>query len=363
MKNKLVLLLAATLGLTQGFMKAGEGGVSVSVPSSSLSAKVDTFGGEEGGSGPTEPAAGGRGSAKQGDKPGWFGNMRQKLNSWSAKPKRAAAARLEDGLGEVRDEQQRGVKALAYVLPAVEKKDSSIVVNDAEISNDDLQGFLDQNNEFRRRQSSAPWSVPFVELTVDGLVADLAAGKPNAFEALRDYAAQLPAPIAIPAVVESSQPQKLAFGTRFVTQPLKRAGSATKRAARDYVNGYGSENWNASGISKKRKAARLSSRAARDLIHAANVANLIAELAGDRNMVLDGLNVNKTLAKNKHLMWLRTGKSKSARALRVLISFAQAGLLGTLNQLALGKLVKMADAQPSAEEDDEEGEAAGEGEA
>jgi hypothetical protein len=355
MKNKLVLLLAATLGLTQGFMKAGESGTPLDISLSGLRLTGNGVPGDEGsGAGPTEPAAGGRGSAKQGDKPGWFGNMRQKWNSWSAKPKRAAAAGLEDGLGEVRDEQQRGVKALSHVSPAVEKKGSSIVVNGAEISNDDLQGFLDQNNAFRLRQSSAPWSVPFVELTVDRLVADLAAGNQEAFKTLQDYAAKLPSPITISAVVESSQPQKLAFGTKFVTQPLKRAGTAITGAANGYVDGYRSSNWNATGISKTRKAARLSSRAARDLIHAANVANLIAELAGDRNMVLDGLNVNKTLAKNKNLMWLRTGKSKSPRALRVLISFAQAGLLGTLNQLALGKLVKMADAQPSAEDDDED---------
>jgi hypothetical protein len=354
MKNKLVLLLAATLGLTQGFMKAGDSGTPLGVPLSGLRLAGNGVPGDEGsGAGQTEPAADGRG-----DKPGFLQRAKQSLGQkWNRlrapKPKRASAARLEDGLGEVRDEQQRGVKALSHVSPAVEKKGSSIVVNGAEISNDDLQGFLDNNNAFRRGESSGPLSGPFVELTVDHLVADLAAGDQDAFNTLRDYAAQLPSRIVIPDVVKSSQPQKLAFGTRFVTQPLKRAGSATKRAARDYVNGYGSENWNASGISKKRKAARLSSRAARDLIHAANVANLIAELAGDRNMVLDGLNVNKTLAKNKNLMWLRTGKSKSARALRVLISFAQAGLLGTLNQLALGKLVKMADARPSAEEEEE----------
>jgi hypothetical protein len=363
MKNKLVLLLAATLGLTQGFMKAVESGMPLGGPSSSLVLTEDgTSGDEEGGSGPTGPAERGRGSAKQGDKPGWLGNMLQKWNSWSAKPKRAAAAGLEAGLGEVRYEQQRGVEAPTHVRPDVQKKDSSIVVNGAEISNADLQGFLDQINAFRRKESSGVLSGPFVELTFDRLVEDLVAANQDAFKLLQNYAIELPSPIAIPAVVESSQPQKPALGTRFVTQPLKRAGSATKRAARDYVNGYRLSNWNATGISKKRKAARLSSRAARDLIHAANVANLIAELAGDRNMVLDGLNVNKTLAKNKNLMWLRTGKSKSARALRVLISFAQAGLLGTLNQLALGKLVKMADAQPSAEEGEGEGEGEEEGE-
>ncbi|MEI7580897.1 MAG: hypothetical protein WCJ17_03800 [bacterium] len=360
MKNKLVLLLAATLGLTQGFMKAGESGTSLGAPLADLRLTGDGVpGDEERGSGQTGPAERGGGPAEEGDKPGWLKRagqaLGQKWNSWSAKLSRSGAADggLEDGLGEGRDEQQRGVGALAYVPPVVEKKESGIVVNGVEISPPALQGFLDHINGFRLSDRS----VPFVELTVDRLVEDLAAENPTAFNALQVYAARLPDSIIIPAVVKSSQPQKLAFGTRFVTQPLKRAGTAITGAANGYVDGYRLSNWNATGISKKRKAARLSSRVTRDLIHAANVANLIAELAGDRNMVLDGLNVNKTLAKNKNLMWLRTGKSKSARALRVLISFAQAGLLGTLNQLALGKLVKMADAQPSAEEGEGEEEA------
>ena len=234
--------------------------------------------------------------------------------------------------------------APTYVPPHVEKKAKSIVVNGAEISNADLQHLLDEINRLGPSDNSG-FST---EVTIDNFVQDLASMK-NAFKSLKRYAASLPRSIIIPKVSELRESAEPALAKRFGTRPLKRAGKAITGVARDYVDGYRLSNWDATGISKTRKAARLSSRAVRDLIHAANAANLLAEIVGDRNMILDGLNVNKTLAKNKNFMWLRKGKSKSARALRVIFSSAQAVLLGALNQLALGKLVKMADADQQVE--------------
>jgi len=228
-----------------------------------------------------------------------------------------------------------------YVFPEVKRTKNGIKINGVEISIAELQRFFHAVNETRRRYTTGF----FTEVTIDRFIDDLAQ-YPDPFKALKEYASRLSPPIIIPEVSELRESAESALAKRLGTRPLKRASNAITGVARDYVDGYRLSNWNATGISKTRKAARLSSRAVRDLIHAANAANLLAEIVGDRNMILDGLNVNKTLAKNKNFMWLRKGKSKSARALRVIFSSAQAILLGALNQLALGKLVKMADAKP-----------------
>jgi hypothetical protein len=66
------------------------------------------------------------------------------------------------------------------------------------------------------------------------------------------------------------------------------------------------------------------------LVHAGILANLIAELAGDRNALLDLLNLNKKLRNNEKFKRFlgkqdkSIKKSKSARAARIMISIAQA---------------------------------------
>jgi hypothetical protein len=104
-----------------------------------------------------------------------------------------------------------------------------------------------------------------------------------------------------------------------------------------YTDGYKNAQWRGK-----------STRVARDVIHGLNLLDTIGELAGDRNAMLDALSLNKKLNANKNFAWLRKGKSKAARALRVLITLTQAGLIGTLNHYAFKKLVKIADGRDTA---------------
>jgi len=66
------------------------------------------------------------------------------------------------------------------------------------------------------------------------------------------------------------------------------------------------------------------------LVRVGILANLIAELAGDRNALLDLLNLNKKLRNNEKFKRFlgkqdkSIKKSKSARAARIMISIAQA---------------------------------------
>ena len=89
-------------------------------------------------------------------------------------------------------------------------------------------------------------------------------------------------------------------------------------------------------------------RGVRDTIHVANVGNAVRELATDSNLLLDALNMNKKLSGNKNFAWLRKGKSKSARALRVLITLAQAGLIGALEHATFTMLANMVDGRVKA---------------
>lgn len=84
-------------------------------------------------------------------------------------------------------------------------------------------------------------------------------------------------------------------------------------------------------------------RGVRDAIQVANVGNAVRELATDSNLLLDALSMNKKLNANKNFAWLRKGKSKSARALRVLITLTQAGLIGFADIALFRRLGKMVD--------------------
>jgi hypothetical protein len=315
MKNKLVLLLAATLGLAHGSMKASEG----DAPGDSAPGQSLLGAGTEGG-------AGDGGSFRTGPGGVLWGRLA---------PQRLVPAVVS---GEV-----TGPLANGLVVPG-------FYINDVFVPKEALEAFVQQINS-----TDAVKDGRATPKTLDGLITDLADPTIDAFPSVQKYL--LEQGISIPdraeeLEVETPTPNKLSAFKGLMTNSWETARNKAKRDWKSFADGYVA-NWNDSDISKKRKTARLGTRAARDVIHAANAANFIAELAGDRNMVLDGLNVNKKLAQDKNFAWLRSGKSKSARALRVLISFAQAGLLGSLNHFALGKLVKMADAGPSAEEGQE----------
>jgi hypothetical protein len=119
------------------------------------------------------------------------------------------------------------------------------------------------------------------------------------------------------------------FGTSMKAWPVQQYNN--------YTDGYKNAQWRGK-----------STRVARDVIHGANIVNMIAELGGDRNALLDALSLNKKLNANKNFAWLRKGKSKSARALRVLITLAQTGSILALNHYAFKKLVSMANDRDTA---------------
>jgi len=112
------------------------------------------------------------------------------------------------------------------------------------------------------------------------------------------------------------------------------------------------------GKSQKRKSSKKSyteagwrgksTRIARRVIHTANGANMIAEFVGGRNAALDALSLNKKLNANKNFVWLRKGKTKSARALRALITIAQTAGIYYLNRVIFNTLDEKADKRDSA---------------
>jgi hypothetical protein len=112
----------------------------------------------------------------------------------------------------------------------------------------------------------------------------------------------------------------------------------------------GDDSGHASGGGNDSSCARLISRVGirvvRDMLFVAIISNLIAELARNRNIILDGLNKNKKLAAKKKFIWLRKGKKIPACALRVLISLVQAGCLIGLNAKIFQILVKCIDGKP-----------------
>lgn len=336
MKNKLVLLLAATLGLAHGSMKAS----AVDAPEGIAGAQPpmrDSGGGSgdqelllQDGAGPSQGSTSPIGSPSS-DMGGWgFMPPLSRVSVGAGVRTVSGPITIVEGVAGTPTE---GVSVPGYYINRVFVPKAS------------LEDFVQRaNSEATSKGTGEP------PKTLDGFIRDLADPTTDVSPSVQTFLGEqgISVPNADGILLHPRTPSKLSAFKGLMTNSWETARNKAKRDWNSFADGYVA-NWNDSDISKKRKTARLGTRAARDVIHAANAANFIAELAGDRNMVLDGLNVNKKLAQDKNFAWLRSGKSKSARALRVLISFAQAGLLGTLNQLALGKLVKMADAEPSAE--------------
>ncbi len=92
-------------------------------------------------------------------------------------------------------------------------------------------------------------------------------------------------------------------------------------------------------------------RAGTGFLHAAILANLIAELAGDRNMILDALKLNKELRNNEKFKRFlgkqdkSIKKSKSAHAARIMISVVQALALAGGTELLYRKWMRPAAAR------------------
>ncbi len=92
-------------------------------------------------------------------------------------------------------------------------------------------------------------------------------------------------------------------------------------------------------------------RAGTGFLHAAILANLIAELAGDRNMILDALKLNEKLWNNEKFKRFlgkqdkSIKKSKSAHAARIMISLVQALALAGGTELLYRKWMRPAAAR------------------